>query len=93
MMRFTGGFDPAEHVLDLTKPTSFLAFVYPIDNYEELRQQLRTLDYAAIPKSCGLETALLVAFMLRRALCQVGENLPKSMPPSTIAGQSRQKRG
>jgi hypothetical protein len=38
-------------ILDITKPTSMLVFVYPMDNYEELRQQLGSVDYRQITPS------------------------------------------
>jgi hypothetical protein len=44
LMLFLGGFDPREQATDPQRATSFLAFTYPADNFDELRERLGTLD-------------------------------------------------
>jgi hypothetical protein len=44
LMLFLGGFDPREQATDPQMATSFLAFTYPADNFDELRERLGTLD-------------------------------------------------
>lgn len=52
-MLFIGGFDSAAHMDDLDRDVTFLAFSYPADNLNELRQQLGTIDLA--PPNHGLQ--------------------------------------
>jgi hypothetical protein len=47
-MTFIGGFDPAEQVVGSVRATSMLVLNYPAENFEELRNQLGSVDY--IPK-------------------------------------------
>jgi hypothetical protein len=45
LMMFIGGFDPPARIKKSRKPTGFLAFLYPAENYEELKQRLGSIDY------------------------------------------------
>jgi hypothetical protein len=45
LMMFMGGFDPSSRVRNSKRPTRFLAFLYPADDYEQLKQRLGTVDY------------------------------------------------
>jgi hypothetical protein len=47
-MIFVGGFDPPEQVVGSVRATSMLALNYPAENFDELREQLGSVDY--IPK-------------------------------------------
>jgi hypothetical protein len=44
-MLFIGGFDPPEQATASDRRTSFLAFSYPTDNFDEIRQRLGSIDY------------------------------------------------
>ena len=46
LMMFMGGFDPSSTITNSKRPTSYLAFLYPADDYEELKQRLGSIDYA-----------------------------------------------
>jgi hypothetical protein len=46
-MLFVGGFDPQEQAVDASRATSFLAFTYPADDFDELRERLGTVDLNA----------------------------------------------
>lgn len=48
---FIGGFDSIDTVNDLSKPSSFLALLYPTDNFEKLRESIGSIDY--FPKKNG----------------------------------------
>lgn len=48
---FLGGFDPPDVVNDLSKATSVLAFSYPIENADELRRRIGSIDF--IPRDIG----------------------------------------
>jgi hypothetical protein len=48
-MLFMGGFDPPEQATDTQSATSFLAFTYPADNFDELQTRLGTVDLRSIP--------------------------------------------
>lgn len=45
VMMFMGGFDPSSKIRASRRPTRFLAFLYPADDYEELKQRLGSIDY------------------------------------------------
>ena len=45
VMMFMGGFDPSSKIRTSRRPTRFLAFLYPADDYEELKQRLGCIDY------------------------------------------------
>jgi hypothetical protein len=47
LMMFIGGFDPASRVTNSKRPTRFLAFLYPADDYGELKKRLGSIDYTA----------------------------------------------
>jgi len=47
LMMFVGGFDSPSRVTRSNRPTRFLTFLYPADDYEELKQRLGTIDYTA----------------------------------------------
>jgi hypothetical protein len=53
LMMFIGGFDAPSRISRLKSPTRFLAFLYPADDYEELKQRLGSIDYA--PASQALQ--------------------------------------
>jgi hypothetical protein len=42
---FMGGFDPSSKITNSNRPTRFLAFLYPADDYDELKQRLGSVDY------------------------------------------------
>jgi hypothetical protein len=44
VMLFMGGFDPPEQATDTCTATSFLAFTYPANNFDELQKLLGTVD-------------------------------------------------
>jgi len=44
-MMFYGGFDPAPKILKSKKPTRCLAFLYPADDFQALKQQIGTVDF------------------------------------------------
>jgi hypothetical protein len=46
LMMFMGGFDPSSRITKSKHPTRFLAFLYPADDYEELKRRLGSIDYA-----------------------------------------------
>jgi hypothetical protein len=48
LMMFLGGFDPPSTIANPRKPTSFLSFLYPPDNFEDLKQRLGCIDYAPV---------------------------------------------
>jgi hypothetical protein len=41
---FYGGFDPPSAILDTTKPTSFLAFIYPATDFVALKNRIGSID-------------------------------------------------
>ena len=45
VMMFYGGFDPPAIVFKSKKPTRFLAFLYPADDFEKLKAELGSIDY------------------------------------------------
>jgi hypothetical protein len=49
LMMFMGGFDPTAKIMNSKSPTGFLTFLYPADNYEELKQRLGSIDYTSTP--------------------------------------------
>jgi hypothetical protein len=44
---FVGGFDSSEAMDDLSKPVSFLALSYPVENVDQLRARLGSIDFGA----------------------------------------------
>lgn len=44
-MMFVGGFDPPEQTVDPTRTTSMLVLNYPAENFDDLRNQLGSVDY------------------------------------------------
>jgi len=44
---FMGGFDTSSKITSSKRPTRFLAFLYPADDYEELKQRLGSIDYTS----------------------------------------------
>jgi hypothetical protein len=42
---FLGGFDPNDVVVDATRATSMLVFIYPAANADELRATIGSIDY------------------------------------------------
>lgn len=48
LMMFMGGFDPSSRITNSKRPTSYLSFLYPADDYEELKQRLGSIDYAPV---------------------------------------------
>ena len=47
LMMFMGGFDTSSKITSSKRPTRFLAFLYPADDYEELKQRLGSIDYTS----------------------------------------------
>ena len=47
LMMFVGGFDPSSKITNSKRSTGFLAFLYPADDYEELKQRLGSIDYTS----------------------------------------------
>jgi hypothetical protein len=47
LMMFMGGFDTSSMITSSKRPTRFLAFLYPADDYEELKQRLGSIDYTS----------------------------------------------
>jgi hypothetical protein len=45
LMMFLGGFDSPSTIAHPRKPTSFLSFLYPADNFDDLKQRLGCVDY------------------------------------------------
>jgi hypothetical protein len=45
VLMFYGGFDPPARTLNSSKPTRFLAFLYPADDFEELKRRLASIDF------------------------------------------------
>jgi hypothetical protein len=44
-MMFLGGFDRPSRITRSKRSTRFLAFLYPADDYEELKKRLGSIDY------------------------------------------------
>jgi hypothetical protein len=51
LIMFMGGFDPSRRITNSKRPTRFLAFLYPADDYEELKKQLGSIDYTSPAKA------------------------------------------
>ena len=45
-LAFYGGFDPPDVVNDYTKPSKFLAFIYPVTDAETLRARIGSVDFS-----------------------------------------------
>jgi hypothetical protein len=45
LMMFLGGFDRPSRITRSKRSTRFLAFLYPADDYEELKKRLGSIDY------------------------------------------------
>ncbi len=63
-MLFVGGFDPSAAMNDIDQAVSFLAFSYPAENVEDLRQRLGSIDFE--PPNIGLQPTAAGATMSRR---------------------------
>src|ERR1035438_3761840 len=49
LMMFMGGFDPPSRITNSRKPTGFLTFLYPADDYDDLERRLGSIDYTSSP--------------------------------------------
>jgi hypothetical protein len=45
LMMFMGGFDLSSKIRNSKNPTGFLTFLYPADDYDELKRRLGSVDY------------------------------------------------
>jgi hypothetical protein len=46
LLMFYGGFDPPSIVSNATRPSDFLAFIYPVDDFEALSQRIGSIDFS-----------------------------------------------
>ena len=49
LMMFLGGFDAPSRISRSKKPTRFLTFLYPADDYAELKKRVGSIDYNPVP--------------------------------------------
>jgi hypothetical protein len=45
VLMFYGGFDPPAITFDATKSASFLAFLYPADDFDALKKRVGSIDF------------------------------------------------